>query len=238
MNSKLPRDEMMPKFVSRIARAGLFLGALTLAACAEMDKSAASGDATKASASTKAPNLEHSMRWDHHPQSDDWTKSAVSSLRSHGSSLPTMVPRDIETWCPGYVTASQEDREAFWVGLISALAKHESTWNPNAVGGGGRWFGLLQITPSTARLYGCDARSGAALKNGSENVDCAIRIMSRTVSRDGVVSHGMRGVAADWGPFHSSRKREDMIAWTKAQPFCQVQEETGPAGLLKKLTKG
>jgi hypothetical protein len=39
--------------------------------------------------------------------------------------------------------------------------------------------------------------------------------MGETVPRDGVVSRGMRGVAADWGPFHSSRKREDMRQWLR-----------------------
>lgn len=192
----------------------------------------ASSKNAEATLSTKAP-----MRWDHHPKSDEWNDTAVEALRTHGAVLPALVPNDIDTWCPGYADAGLEEREAFWVGLISALAKHESTWNPKAVGGGGRWFGLVQIAPSTARLYGCDAKSGEALKNGSENVDCAIRIMSRTVPRDGVVSRGMRGVAADWGPFHSSRKRSDMIAWTNAQPYCQEQPK-GPLGAFSLTTKG
>ena len=38
--------------------------------------------------------------------------------------------------------------------------------------------------------------------------------------RDGVVSAGMRGVAADWGPFHSRAKREDMKRWMRKQPYC------------------
>ncbi|MDV7141943.1 transglycosylase SLT domain-containing protein [Tropicimonas sp. TH_r6] len=221
----------------RAVCASFLLGAFVLSGCAET-----SGDTT---ASTKAPTVDYDMRWDHRTESDDWTKSALSALRSHGSVLPSMVPRDIETWCPGYIDASQEDREAFWIGLISALAKHESTWNPSAVGGGGRWFGLVQIAPPTARGYSCKATSGAALKNGSDNVSCAIRIMSHTVARDGVVSQGMRGVAADWGPFHSSSKRSDMIAWTKAQPFCQpnaslVEEmkDKGPMVLFKGKSEG
>ena len=40
------------------------------------------------------------------------------------------------------------------------------------------------------------------------------------MARDRVVSQNMRGVAADWGPFHSRKKREDMIAWTREQPYC------------------
>jgi hypothetical protein len=201
---------------------------LGLAACATPTSESAPD-----AADVTASSMSHDMRWDHRPESDDWTVTALKSLRTHGAVLPTVVPQDIDTWCPGYVTASQEDREAFWVGLISALAKHESTWNPVAVGGGGLWFGLVQIAPGTAKGYGCKARSGAALKDGSDNVSCAIRIMAHTVPRDGVVSQGMRGVAADWGPFHSSQKRNDMIAWTRAQPFCQPQ--TSMAGLKNPL---
>ena len=44
--------------------------------------------------------------------------------------------------------------------------------------------------------------------------------MAITVPRDNVVSEGMRGVAADWGPFHSSRKREDMRSWVRDQSYC------------------
>lgn len=162
------------------------------------------------------------MRWEHRPESEDWTRAAFEALDTYGKALPQTLPNDISRYCPGYPNASLEDRQAFWAGLISSLAKHESTWRPEAVGGGGRWFGLVQIAPATARGYGCNAKSGSALKNGSANVSCAIRIMAHTVPRDGVISAGGRGVAADWGPFHSSRKREDIAAWTRQQPFCQA----------------
>ncbi|MEM0934909.1 MAG: transglycosylase SLT domain-containing protein [Pseudomonadota bacterium] len=161
------------------------------------------------------------MRWDHHPEAEAWTETAFAALDTHGAALPELTPRDIEAWCPAYPEADTEQRKAFWTGLISTLAKHESTWNPSAVGGGGLWFGLVQIAPATARGYGCEARSGAALKDGPSNLSCAIRIMAYTVPRDNVVSRGMRGVAADWGPFHSSRKREDMRTWVSTQPYCQ-----------------
>ena len=161
------------------------------------------------------------MRWDHHGQSDAWTEATMAALRSHGAPLLQTVPGDIDTWCPAYPEADAEGRAAFWAGMFSALAKHESTWNPRAVGGGGRWFGLVQIAPATARGYGCAARTGEALKDGAANLSCAVRIAAVTVPRDGVVSAGMRGLAADWGPFHSSRKREDMRAWVRGQSYCQ-----------------
>ncbi len=163
------------------------------------------------------------MAWDQSSKGEVWTQAAIKALQEHGSDLPAMVPKDIDNYCPGYKTASTEDREAFWAGLLSSLAKHESTWRETAVGGGGRWFGLVQISPGTARAYGCEAKSGSALLDGSKNLSCAIRIMNRTVTRDGVISAGMRGVAADWGPFHSSRKRNDMMTWVKSQGYCQAQ---------------
>ncbi len=199
-----------------------FAAAVTLTACVPQEGSTTfmsflqPPDAELSTSGLTAP-----MRWDHLPQAEDWTASALAALDSHGANLPQITPRDIEAWCPAYPEADVEQRKAFWSGLISTLAKHESTWNPRAVGGGGLWFGLVQIAPPTARGYGCDARSGTALKDGSANLSCAIRIMSYTVARDEVVSRGMRGVAADWGPFHSSRKREDMRAWVSAQPYCQ-----------------
>jgi hypothetical protein len=167
------------------------------------------------------------MRWSHRSEADRWSRSALTALRGPASVLPRTVPKDIANWCPAYKTNDISAREAFWVGLVSALAKHESTFRPTAVGGGGKWYGLLQILPATARGYGCNATSRSDLKNGGANLQCALRIMSVTVPRDGVVSHGMHGVAADWGPFHSSEKRSDMMSWMRQQPYC--------AGLSKSL---
>ena len=150
-----------------------------------------------------------------------WSMAALSALRGHARALPGMTPKDIASWCPAYPNAGTAQREAFWVGLVSSLVKHESTFRPTAVGGGGKWYGLTQILPATARGYGCRARTGQALKNPRENLSCAFRIMAVTVPRDGVVSKGMRGVAADWGPFHSRRKREDMKNWVRKQEYCQ-----------------
>ncbi|MFV0244784.1 MAG: transglycosylase SLT domain-containing protein [Qingshengfaniella sp.] len=189
--------------------------AIAISACAPSE--ALNRDSAIPSARKPVPAL----RWASRPEGDAWTRAALTAIDTHGQALLDVEPRDIATYCPAYPEASTADRRAFWAGLISSLAKHESTWRPEAVGGDGRWFGLVQIAPATARGYGCGAKSGEALKNGSANVRCAVRIMAHTVPRDGVISAGGRGVAADWGPFHSTRKRTDIAAWTKTQPFCQ-----------------
>ncbi|MEP1614446.1 MAG: transglycosylase SLT domain-containing protein [Roseobacter sp.] len=166
------------------------------------------------------------LRWNHVPQSDEWEEAAVAALETHGLPLVEMVPADIDTWCPAYEGADVAGRQAFWVGFMSALAKHESTYRPEVVSSNGKWFGLLQISPATARGYGCRAGSGTALKVGGENLSCAIRIMSVTVPRDGVVYANdgrWRGVAADWGPLRVASKRQDISGWLNAQPFCAPQ---------------
>lgn len=163
------------------------------------------------------------MRWTEAPGQDEWNAAAIVALETHGRPLIEMVPRDIENWCPAYANADEADRKAFWIGFMSALAKHESTYRPTAVSSNGKWFGLLQISPATARGYKCRAGSGADLKVGGENLSCAIRIMAVTVPRDGVIAGNdgrWRGVAADWGPLRVDSKRRDMSAWLKAQPYC------------------
>ena len=194
-------------------RAAAFLALMIPAACSSVE------------ARNEAPDLPVA-RWDFRPEGREWTEASVAALASHGRPLLEIVPQDIEAWCPGYDTASEAERKEFWVGLLSALAKHESTWRPEAAGGGGKWFGLLQISPATARGYGCQAQTAEALKNGVANLSCAIRIMAVTVPRDGVVAANGRGVAADWGPFHQASKREEMRNWVRSQSYCAAPSRT------------
>lgn len=174
------------------------------------------------------------MMWDGHPRGARWSLAVMGALRGHGAGLMDVVPEDIEAWCPAYEAADRAQRAAFWAGLTSTLAFHESTHRPRAVGGGGRWFGLVQIAPGTARWRNCEVRSGQALLDGAANLRCGIRIMAITVPRDGVVSEGMRGVAADWGPFHSRRKREEMRNWVRQQDYCRppTRPQIRPVGLV------
>ncbi|MEM9576027.1 MAG: transglycosylase SLT domain-containing protein [Pseudomonadota bacterium] len=163
------------------------------------------------------------MRWSHVDGKDRWNAAALAALEGHGKPLVDTVPRDIDAWCPAYRDGTEAQRKAFWIGFMSALAKHESTYRPAVVSSNGKWFGLLQISPATARGYNCRADSGADLKVGGENLSCAVRIMAVTVPRDGVIADNdgrWRGVAADWGPLRVASKRKDIAGWLKQQPFC------------------
>lgn len=168
------------------------------------------------------PDTRPAARWDHKPQGEGWTQATLTAISTKGRALTESRPADIRMFCPGYASGSDEERNAFWMGIFSALAKHESTWNPRAAGAGGRYQGLLQISPRTAKAYGCDA---GALYDGKANLACAVKIASRQVARTGVVVGGpgdWGGLAADWGPMRNAKKRADIAAWTSKQSYCQI----------------
>ncbi len=170
-------------------------------------------------------------RWEHRSLGPLWTRVVISAVETHGSELLETVPRDIDDWCPAYAENDAGDRAAFWAGFVSTLSRYESTWNPRAVGGGGRWFGLMQIYPPTAEFRDCRVRTGEDLKRGSDNLNCAIRIMNVTVPRDNAISvkdGRWRGVAADWGPIRNDWMRRDMQRYTKRQVYCRPLSEVRP----------
>lgn len=167
-----------------------------------------------------APAAQVSMRWGDRSGSDAWTQATLAALDQHGVQIMSQVPGDISAYCPGYAERGTAGRRAFWAGLLSAVAKHESTYNPQANGGGGQWLGLMQIAPATWRSYGCTGK----MMDGADNMACAVKIMTKQVARDNAVARGdggWRGVARDWAPFRSAKKRADIAAWTSQQNYCQ-----------------
>jgi hypothetical protein len=192
----------------------VFIGVLLLAGCAV-------GRSTPQVSRSTLP----AMAWDHRPEAAVWTRATLAALAEHGRALINAQPGDIAAFCPAYPRASDADRAAFWAGLLSILAKHESTWRPEASGGGGAWIGLTQIDPRTARGYRCDATTSAALKNGAANLSCAVRIAAAQVGADQMLvaqNGNWRGMARDWAPFRDPKKRQDMANWTRAQAYCQA----------------
>jgi hypothetical protein len=180
-------------------------------------------------------------RWDFRSEGRLWTRTTLQALKGHGLPLLTMVPHDMADWCPAYEANSLDKRAEFWNGFLSALAKHESTWKPRAVGGGGLWYGLTQILPGTARGYKCRVGTGEALKNGSDNLSCAVRIMAFTVKRDNAVARKangkLGGVAADWGPMTKSAKRNEMAGWLRKQKYCKLLSHTKPIPRPKQIAQ-
>jgi hypothetical protein len=210
---------------------GLFLALLLIAGLAV---SGQAQEASRLSDGIRPPPRDNSVpraRWEHRAMGPLWTRVVVSAVETHGADLLREVPRDIAEWCPAYAENGPEDRAAFWAGFISTLARYESTWNPRAVGGNGRWFGLMQIYPPTAEFRDCRVQSGEGLKRGSDNLNCAVRIMNVTVPRDNAIAvkdTRWRGVAADWGPIRNDWMRRDMQRYTKRQVYCRRLADVRP----------
>lgn len=161
------------------------------------------------------------MRWDHRPEAPVWTRATLDALKAEGAVLASTVPMDVEHYCPDYEKASVADREAFWAGLFSAIAKYESTWNPGAKGAGGRYLGLLQISPATAKWVGCDLSEGG-LTDGASNLACAVKIAANRVPDAATAAdqEALAAIVADWGPMHDKSKRAEVAAWTRTQSYC------------------
>ena len=195
---------------------------LGISACADVDPATMQNSFLPSGRAPVAAPQPVAMRWGDRAGADAWTEATMAALEQHGDAMVARVPRDIAAFCPGYEDQNADGRRAFWAGLMSSVAKHESTWNPRASGGGGKWLGLMQIAPATWRHYGCNGQ----ILNGADNMACAVKIASRQVGRDNAVASAdgnWRGVARDWAPMRSPKKRADIAAWTAAQPYCTVK---------------
>lgn len=193
-------------------KTGLFgiFAAVILAGC--------SLQATQKAEATTSP----AMRWDHHPEAAKWTANTLLAVAEEDAVLAQRVPQDVAQWCPGYEDGSLAERRAFWAGLVSAVGKYESSYNPRASGGGGRYIGIMQISPRSAANYGCDAKSASALKDGSANLACAVEMVAHHVARDGqAVGGGNRGIGRDWMPFRKAKQRAEMRDWISQQSYCR-----------------
>ncbi|MEZ5752236.1 MAG: lytic transglycosylase domain-containing protein [Paracoccaceae bacterium] len=158
-------------------------------------------------------------RWDHRPEGAQWSAALMRALQDDGPAMLDQIPDDIATFCPGFAEATREERAAVYVALFSGLARYESGWNPRASGGGGRYQGLLQISPQTARYHGC-ALPDDGLFDGAANLACAVRIANAAMARDGVVATGPRGIARDWPPLRDRAKRDEIATFTRTLPAC------------------
>lgn len=179
-------------------------------------------------------NLVIPARWDGNPQGPTWTQLTMNALQQNGSVLLQFTPADIASYCPGYSAASTSHRAAFWTGLISALARYESNYKPatqfqeSFLDRNGRRVisrGLLQLSIESANGYGCKIPTAEELHDPAVNLSCTVRIMSRLVTRDGVVANSgapWRGAAAYWSPFRDPQKKQALQSWTKEQPYCRV----------------
>ena len=80
------------------------------------------------------PALSHAAvhaEWDSIPSGRDWTAITLKAMDDLGGDLLSMEsPRDAAEYCPRFSKLTRDQRKAFYVKLISAIAKLESDLNP------------------------------------------------------------------------------------------------------------
>ncbi len=164
-----------------------------------------------------------------------WTKAAEAAVVE--ARLPSTNPTDIARFCPNYQALGHSDRSKFWVGLLSAIARPESGFNPTIrhVERMGDKFenpiisrGLLQISFGSAKAarYGCTFINKAEdLEKAETNLACGARILSTWVKHDGVITNvgaqPSKGGARVWPVLWQRSDRLPAITkFTRQLPFC------------------
>jgi|GEM_PF-3103577 hypothetical protein len=189
--------------------------------------------------------------WSTKNRDGSWTKTAESAVIR--SALVNTVPADIGYFCPSYPNLNRLDRGRFWVGLLSAMAKPESNFKPEASyterfhdSQGNRVVsrGLLQISIESAnqKRYDCDIPYASKLHDPKINLHCGVKILAKWVHTDGVIAktrgtNGQltpslrqpKGGARYWSTLRGKNGHLRNIAdFTRNLPFCQQQYTKQP----------
>ena len=173
--------------------------------------------------------------WNDEPNGLIWSGYAIDSINRFGQELLTVIPSDIEKFCPNYAALQPNNRALFWTALISKLAKFESNHKPEANyrenfrDTNGHYIisrGLLQISIESANGYSCGIGNENELHNPFINIECGVKILNRWVGiKDGVITkkenQKWQGAARYWSPFRDANKTRKMAAFTSAINLCK-----------------
>lgn len=166
-----------------------------------------------------------------------WTRTAEQAVAA--TQLYTVVPDDIQQFCPSYAALPQQQRKQFWVGLLSAMAKPESNFRPQTsyqerfLDRQGKPVisrGLLQISIESAnqQRYNCQIAEPKKLHDPKINLRCGAKILALWVKTDGIIAQPEDaktpiGGGRYWSTLRASRGHlDDIAAFTRQLPFCEM----------------
>lgn len=217
-----------------------------VASCATSDESGVPVAGTEVSAAVPSEPMEGAgpdaapaplpaADWDWRPDGRAWTEIAHLAVAELGGGLLTATPRDIGDYCPSYEHLDDVQRRAFWVFLLSSLARFESHHDPavrftesfnDSQGNPVISRGLLQISKESGNGYGCRIVDEDELHDPAVNIRCGVRILNRWVAeRDDVIAARADGrwlgAARYWSPFRNDSLRARIAAATASQPYCE-----------------
>lgn len=143
--------------------------------------------------------------WDQVPGAAAWSEAALAEIAARRPILERV--RDREEFCPGYVGATEFQKNTCWLRLFSAMARFESNFRPSATyqeTSGTTSVGLLMMNPA----HCSSAPTVEQLQDPVANIQCAAARLELLAGRDGWLSGaGNLGGAAYWSvlrvPYHS-----------------------------------
>lgn len=180
----------------------------------------------------------------------NWTLHVQSAVETFGSALYS-GPQDVADFCPKYDRLGKQDRLNFWVQLVAAMTKFESSFNPasryteSTMGIDpvtGRQVvseGLLQLSYQDENNYRrllpagvCDFDFQAdsrfavgdlrrSILDPKKNLSCGVGILNRQVVRTGRLAVGSGAYWAVIKTSNSRNKLSEIRAITNALPFCR-----------------
>lgn len=172
-----------------------------------------------------------------------WSAFSFQVIGAEAASVLLPGADDIRDFCPNYANLRDAQKVNFWAFLVSAIAKHETGFNPIArtmSSGidevtGKRLYaeGLLALAYRDIRKFGfCafDWEKDKALSltdkartilDPLKNLDCGIKILATQVETLGKISHA----GTYWDVLKplglKSRLKDIQTATQQALPFCQ-----------------
>ncbi len=172
------------------------------------------------------------LHWDWRKEKPVFYLIADDLMSIHGQELLDVVPKDIKNYCPDYVELSAEGRQLFWVMLLSAIARHESSHNPacfyqeqirNKYGDKVISRGLLQISYLSSKRYLPSIETHDDLHVVHTNLLCGIEILKTWVLSDKVISSKSKGkwygAARYWAVLRANAKHEQIKSWLSSVDY-------------------
>jgi hypothetical protein len=133
--------------------------------------------------------------WDGRPIAVNWTYWLHQSLIGpQGAPLLAANPSDATNFCPNFANLNPFGREQFWITFISAMARRESNFDPKArydePGLAEDSIGIMQLSLSDGRIYGCAFATERDIEDPARNLDCSVRILGRLIANAGRIGGG------------------------------------------------
>lgn len=164
-----------------------------------------------------------------------WTAAAEAAVAA--SKLSETLPGDIGSFCHKYPSLPISQRNRFWTGLLSAIARPESNYNPNATytekfnDGSGKKVvsrGLLQISIESAnqKRYSCAIAKAEDLHDPATNLRCGVKILEAWVVQDNTIASYVKGKPRGGGRYWSTLRQAkgflpELQGNTSALAFCR-----------------